>query len=505
MKESTSNNWKIIFKGEILENFDIALVKQDCINTFKFPPQKIELLFSGKEITLKKELTKEDAVKYATLFRRKGLRIIVSQTQPKPLPQKAKMTLSLVEEPDREPLKASSEDTQNDTNDTGLSLSLENAPKPVKIEEPAENDDENEKTTNNQAFTEKSLSEKIELINDEDKVDERPPLFAFNVEGRIDPISYLLRIVLLSFSMMLLDILSIAFIAALFFTIPCYLAIIRTNILRLHDMNLSGYWALIFPIVNIILSFATMSSGFDSSITLHYLMLSMIYSVTPWLSLTLASAIINIAWLAFMMIKAGTVGANDYGSPVVEENLEQSKLSPTIIGIISTIVLVFGMLMLKPAPANSVTNAPLKVVELNSAKLHTGDFITFDAYVVWNPGATQPSLEINKHSEENTQEENYSDDESEYADSSDDSLYSTPLDDYSNAFGVVLSDKAQRDIPIQSLYEILTSRNKAGNQEYFVIDEKLDNLQIGKKYRFKLYVINNGFKRLKISQKVESI
>lgn len=65
----------IIFRGECLNNFPMEQVKQQFATLFKASPEKIEQLFSGNPVTLKKELDRESTLKFKQHFEKIGAKI----------------------------------------------------------------------------------------------------------------------------------------------------------------------------------------------------------------------------------------------------------------------------------------------------------------------------------------------------------------------------------------------------------------------------------------------
>lgn len=78
--------YDIFFRGEALPEEDVNQVKQHFAKLFKANDAKLAQLFSGKVITLKKQLSKEEALKYQQLFKKAGAKIYIKQSasaQPK--------------------------------------------------------------------------------------------------------------------------------------------------------------------------------------------------------------------------------------------------------------------------------------------------------------------------------------------------------------------------------------------------------------------------------------
>lgn len=72
-----SSVYDIYFQGEALEGFDINLVKQNVGKLFQANAQTLTTLFSGKTVLLKKDLGKDDALKYQTLLKKAGAKIVI--------------------------------------------------------------------------------------------------------------------------------------------------------------------------------------------------------------------------------------------------------------------------------------------------------------------------------------------------------------------------------------------------------------------------------------------
>lgn len=72
-----SSVYDIYFQGEALEGFDINVVKQNMAKLFQANAQTLTALFSGKTVLLKKDLNKDDALKYQTLLKKAGAKIVI--------------------------------------------------------------------------------------------------------------------------------------------------------------------------------------------------------------------------------------------------------------------------------------------------------------------------------------------------------------------------------------------------------------------------------------------
>lgn len=74
-------SYDIFFRGEALEGAPLATVKAHFAKLFKADDAKLAHLFSGKVIALKKQLSKEDALKYQQLFKKAGAKIYIKASQ----------------------------------------------------------------------------------------------------------------------------------------------------------------------------------------------------------------------------------------------------------------------------------------------------------------------------------------------------------------------------------------------------------------------------------------
>jgi hypothetical protein len=64
--------FKIVFTGKIFKGFKIEDVKKRISSIFKMPPEKVEKLFKGKPVTVKKNLDLDKARKYSKAFKKAG-------------------------------------------------------------------------------------------------------------------------------------------------------------------------------------------------------------------------------------------------------------------------------------------------------------------------------------------------------------------------------------------------------------------------------------------------
>ena len=65
--------WKVIFRGGIQLKFDPLIVKTTLIQMYQLTEEQQNRFFSGREITLKKGLTKSEGEQYLSVFEQRGL------------------------------------------------------------------------------------------------------------------------------------------------------------------------------------------------------------------------------------------------------------------------------------------------------------------------------------------------------------------------------------------------------------------------------------------------
>lgn len=70
-----SEFYDLVFSGEIMPNTELSQVKKNLQQLFRLDADKVELLFSGRSITLKKNLSLDAAGKYRTAMKKAGARV----------------------------------------------------------------------------------------------------------------------------------------------------------------------------------------------------------------------------------------------------------------------------------------------------------------------------------------------------------------------------------------------------------------------------------------------
>lgn len=74
--------YNIVFKGELVRSFELDVVKNNVGKLFKISGPKLEALFSGKAIILKRNLSFEAANKYRVAIKKAGARIDLIPVKP---------------------------------------------------------------------------------------------------------------------------------------------------------------------------------------------------------------------------------------------------------------------------------------------------------------------------------------------------------------------------------------------------------------------------------------
>lgn len=73
--------YELVFKGELVKGAELSLTKQNMGKLFKIAPEKVDALFVGRSITLKKGLDFEAAMRYRAAIKRAGARVDLIATE----------------------------------------------------------------------------------------------------------------------------------------------------------------------------------------------------------------------------------------------------------------------------------------------------------------------------------------------------------------------------------------------------------------------------------------
>jgi hypothetical protein len=95
MAENDAIKYRVVFRGEIEPGFDIDVVKINLAQLFKTSPERIEKLFSGKQVTLNNNLDEILAQNYASELQTAGALCIV-EPMPESLPGQMEKTANSV-------------------------------------------------------------------------------------------------------------------------------------------------------------------------------------------------------------------------------------------------------------------------------------------------------------------------------------------------------------------------------------------------------------------------
>lgn len=71
----------VVFRGQIVKNFDINTVKANLVKLFKSSPEAIERLFSGVETPIRKGLDYTAAMKYQSALKNAGALALIKEVE----------------------------------------------------------------------------------------------------------------------------------------------------------------------------------------------------------------------------------------------------------------------------------------------------------------------------------------------------------------------------------------------------------------------------------------
>lgn len=74
--------YRLIFRGEILEGQHRAVVKRRLAEALKLDEARLETLFSGKPVVLKRDVDRKTAARYQAVFKKAGGQLRVKAEQP---------------------------------------------------------------------------------------------------------------------------------------------------------------------------------------------------------------------------------------------------------------------------------------------------------------------------------------------------------------------------------------------------------------------------------------
>lgn len=75
--QAMDENYRLVFRGEVLDNQHPAVVKKRLAGALKLTDQQVEQLFSGKSVVVKRSADTKTAARYQGLFKQAGARLRV--------------------------------------------------------------------------------------------------------------------------------------------------------------------------------------------------------------------------------------------------------------------------------------------------------------------------------------------------------------------------------------------------------------------------------------------
>jgi hypothetical protein len=71
----------VVFRGQVIKNMDLSLVKQNLVNLFRSSPEAVEKLFSGEEVVVRKSLDYATAMKYQSALKKAGALALIKEIE----------------------------------------------------------------------------------------------------------------------------------------------------------------------------------------------------------------------------------------------------------------------------------------------------------------------------------------------------------------------------------------------------------------------------------------
>lgn len=78
----SDDKFDVVFKGELVRSFEPSVVKKNIGQLFKIGGEKLDALFSGKIIVLKRNLDFDSATKYRVAIKKAGARVDLVPVEP---------------------------------------------------------------------------------------------------------------------------------------------------------------------------------------------------------------------------------------------------------------------------------------------------------------------------------------------------------------------------------------------------------------------------------------
>ena len=133
----SEQRYDIFFRGEVLEGFALETVKASVAQLFKASPDKIDQLFSGKVVPLRKDLDKATAAKFKQALDKAGAKIYIklaAESSTVNQPQAVSQQTSSPQASARQGTSQATTSPANQATDQGS-----NTPAPKTIAQPANN------------------------------------------------------------------------------------------------------------------------------------------------------------------------------------------------------------------------------------------------------------------------------------------------------------------------------------------------------------------------------
>ena len=74
-----SQTYSVIFSGEIVAGYDLEQVKKNIGQVFKLNPERVEKLFSGKPVAIKRGIDQQQANKFQNVMAKAGAVSVIRQ------------------------------------------------------------------------------------------------------------------------------------------------------------------------------------------------------------------------------------------------------------------------------------------------------------------------------------------------------------------------------------------------------------------------------------------
>jgi uncharacterized membrane protein YhaH (DUF805 family) len=261
---------RLVFAGEVLPGFQLDEVKRRFGEKFRLEGERLAAIFSGERTVLKRSLSYDDAVAYMAQLQKFGVRVRMEPLDATPLPAKPAPVSAPVPVPAAAPVPAPALAI-------AVPAAMELAPAVEEITCPTCGERQPMRILCRSCTTDmprgiaakkededRARAERLEAArarrglrpsgasmaqqHDEDA----PPLMGFGFSGRVSRLTYVTAILLTWIALLWLGMSALTrpgvftivfFVLGLIFTTVWS---IRVTVLRLHDFNATGWWAMMF-------------------------------------------------------------------------------------------------------------------------------------------------------------------------------------------------------------------------------------------------------------------